>query len=149
MATTVINMNDGPPAEARPSSAMVRLALGGITTAVAYTAVAWWPTHALAGADGTAALLCGVLLALIGSQAGNLPWVLALARPPREQASGILLGLAVRFGVTAGLAAAAALCGWVSAKPTVLTVALAQMAFLVVDVLALLRLLKRASGGAA
>ncbi len=148
MPTAVIRMSDRPPAEVRPWPAIARLGLAGLATAVAYTVIAWWPTHVLAGAEATAGLLCGVLLALLGAQVGNVPCVRALAKAPREHTNGILLGLALRFGVTAGLAVGAGLSGWVPAKPTVLTVALAQMAFLFVDVMGLLALLKRASGGA-
>jgi hypothetical protein len=142
-------MSDLPPGKVQPGPALLRLALVGLVTACAYTAVAWWPTHALAGPDATTGLLCGVVLALLGGQAGNVPCVLALTKTPRAHANAILLGLAMRFGVTGALAIAAALSGWVPAKATVLSVALSQMAFLLVDVLGQLKLLKRASGGAA
>ncbi len=149
MPAAVITMNDLPSPGIRQGSALARLVMTGVLTAGGYVALAWWPTHVLVGAGATSALLWGVVLALVGAQAGNLPCVLALAKPPREHANGILLGLAIRFGLTAGLAVGAALTGWLPAKATVLTVALAQLAFLFVDVLGLLRLLRRASGGAA
>ncbi len=149
MPIAVTRTSDLPAPRAHVGTALARLALAGLLAAAVYVAAAWWPTHVLAGPHATTALLTGVLLAYIGAQAGNIPSALALMKPPREQAGGVLLGLALRFGVTVGLAIAAALSGWVPAKPTVLTVALAQMAILLVDVLGLLRLLRRAPGGAA
>ncbi len=127
-----------PPA-ANPKSGIVRLRLPLVTLATAgvLVAIGYWPTHALAGTAGVHALLAAGVVVLAGGWAGLIPPLVALRRGPRHQLNGLLGGLGVRFAVTLGLTAAAALSGIFALKPLVLWVAIGQFVVLAVDTVGL------------
>ncbi len=121
------------------------LALVATATALGLCLLGYWPTVKLAGTTGVAAMLVGVGVALLGSWAGALPTVLYLRKPPREHATGILAGLAVRFAVTMALTMVMWLVELVPQKPLIWWIGIAQFVILGVDVLGLTALLKRAT----
>ena len=90
-------------------------------------------------------MLVGISISLLGGWAGTLPTIACINKPPREHAAGVLGGLGVRFAVTLGLAVAILLTGAFAKVPLLLWVAVSQLVILVVDVLGLAALLKRAA----
>ena len=133
------------PANLRPTAAFPRIALVSAATAIALALVGYWPTVSLAGSAGVIAMLVGIGVSLVGGWAGSLPTIAYLRKPIREHLNGILLGLVVRFGVTLALALAVWLGGSFERFALLLWVAIAQLVILLVDVLGLVGLLKRAA----
>lgn len=133
----------------RPVPAFVRLALLSTATAAGVALIGYLPTARLAGEAGVRAMLAGIGVALLGAWAGCLPTLAYLRRPAREHASGILLGLSLRFALTLGLAIAVWLADEFPRYPLLLWVAIAQMPLLLVDVLGLAALLRQGARSAA
>jgi hypothetical protein len=133
--------------DAGPRAARAFALIGGraAATAVILGAVGYWPTVAIVPEGGVAAMLVGLAVALVGAWAGTVPSVLYLRKPPQEHPIGILLGLLVRFLVTAGLALALWLTGAWAEKPLLLWIGMAQFVLLGVDVTGLVSLLKSAA----
>jgi hypothetical protein len=125
--------------------AFARIVLVSTATAVALAAIGYWPTVAQAGAAGANAMLVAIAICLVGGWVGALPTVAYLNRPPREHPTGILAGLAARFGVTLGLAIAAVLTRAFSDVPLLLWVGIGQLVILGVDVFNLTGLVRRAA----
>lgn len=130
----------------RPAAAFARLAAVSAATGLALAAVGYWPTRAQAGPAGVTAMLVALAICVAGGWAGTLPTLAWLARPAREQPTGIMLGLALRFVLTLGLALAAALAGSLAKAPLLLWVAIGQLVILAVDVAGLAGLLRRVGG---
>jgi hypothetical protein len=126
-------------------AAFARVALMSTAAAVALAAIGYWPTVAQAGTAGVNAMLVGLAICLVGGWVGALPTVAYLSHPPREHPTGILAGLAVRFGVTLGLTIAAVLTRAFSDVPLLLWVGVGQLVILGVDVFSLTGLLRRAA----
>lgn len=123
---------------------LLRLVAVSTGAAVGLVLVGYWPTVALAGAAALAPMLVGIGIGLAGAWVGLIPPVLWLRNPPEDQPVGILMGLAARFGVTAGLAVAVWLTGALPERPLLLWAGLAHLVLLLVDVVGLTRLLRRA-----
>lgn len=127
-------------------AALARLALFSLIAAGGTALVGYWPTAAIAGADGIRAMFAGIGVALVGGWIGLVPALFVLRRDPRQQISGILGGLAVRFAATVALAAAVFFTGVFEPRPLILWVAIAQLIVLAVDTVSLVGLYKRAAG---
>lgn len=125
--------------------ALARIALTSTAVAAALAIIGYWPTSSQAGPAGVTAMLIGIGVSLIGAWAGAAPILVYLRKPAREHANGILLGLASRFAVTLGLALAACFVGEISRTPLLLWVGISQLVILMVDVIGLVALLKRAA----
>jgi len=133
--------------DARPVGALARLALISTATGALLIAVGYWPTTHIVGRQGVAALIVGVLIALVGGWAAYGPVLASLRKPGPERVNAILLSTVLRFVVTLGLATAAALSGYFPSKPLILWVAIAQLIVLAVDTVGLVRLVKHGPGG--
>jgi hypothetical protein len=123
----------------------VRVALVSAAAAVALAALGYWPTVTQAGAAGVHAMLAAIAVCLVGGWVGTLPTVAFLNRPPCEHPTGVLAGLAARFGVTLGLAIAAVLTKAFANVPFLLWVGIGHLVILGVDVFSLTGLLRRAA----
>ncbi len=119
--------------------------LTALAVAAALVALGYWPTVRVGGTGAVGGLLAGVAVALVGAWAGSLPTILYSSRPPQQHATGILLGLGVRFGVTVALMLVVWLGSGLPRRPLLLWVGIAQLVLLLVDVLGLVALLKRAT----
>ena len=133
------------PANPRLVAAFLRVALTSAAAAITLALIGYWPTVSHAGSAGVAAMLAGIGVSLAGGWIGSLATIAYLRKPPREHPNGILLGLVVRFAVTLALALAAWLAGPFERLPLLLWVGIAQLVILLVDVLGLVGLLKRAA----
>lgn len=143
MLTTVTTK---PPRPNLPLvAAFLRVAMMSAGVALLLALVGYWPTASHAGSAGVAAMLVGIGVSLVGGWTGSLATIAYLRKPPREHPNGILLGLAVRFAVTLALALAVWLGGPFQRLPLLLWVGIAQLVILLVDVLGLVGLLKRAA----
>jgi hypothetical protein len=130
-------VNDGPPTTPPRRAHRRFLALLAVAAlvALAVAAVGYLPSRNLAGDDGVVAMLVALAVCWLGSAIGAVPVLLA-----ERAAAGRRLPPAVSFGsmltrllVVLGLTVAAALSGWVVAKPLLVWTALAYLALLTVD----------------
>lgn len=124
------------------ASAFLRLAAAALGATVVLVLLGWYPTVALAGADGPGALLAGVGVALVGGWFGIAVPVMCLHQPPRVLAWATLGGLGARFFVTLALALAASKLSSLPVKPLLLWVGLAQFVVLAVDMFGLIRIVR-------
>ena len=131
--------------EFKPLRSLGRMALLSTGVAVALAAAGYWPTKVQASPEGVPAMFVALAICVLGGWCGLLPTLLYLDRPPREIPNGVMLGLAVRFVVTLGLALAATLTRAFATAPLLIWVGTAQLVILMVDVIGLVRLLKDAA----
>lgn len=136
-------------AMAAPVNALARHVVLGLVLAGVLALVGWWPSTALAGRDGQAALIYGLVCALLGAWVGCVPWVLTVSGPPMRFVGGFFIGLGLRFALSLGLAIALRVADLAPALPLALWVGLAQLVLLGGDVLLILRQLPPRDGGAA
>lgn len=133
-------------ADPRIGPHLLRLGATSAAVAVGAGAVGAWPTASLAGGAGLVAMGVGLGVALAGAWIGIVPTLLWLRYPPQEYPTGIMAGLAARFGATAGLALAVWLPGRLAEQPLLLWVGLGHVLLLMVDVFGLTRLLRQDDG---
>jgi hypothetical protein len=123
-------MNDTRPTAA----AYLRFVAWVLGVAALTAAVGYLPTRRLGGPDAVPALVAGCVVGVLASLVGGLPVLFARRDPtPAERLNRMLFGLALRFGVAAGLGLAAALSGWFARDPLLLWVGISYLALLPVD----------------
>ncbi len=117
----------------------MRLILLSVAITTALGAAGYWPTSVLAGPGGAKAMCLGLGLALLASVAGLLPAAWTLRLPPSKHASGLLLGMAIRFLLVLGLLLAALLSGIEQKLTLALWAVIGHLTLLVVGILGLPR----------
>lgn len=134
-----------PTAGYSPALAAVRLMSISTIAALVLGAAGYVPTKAVVGAEALPALIAGIAIALVGAWAGVIPVCLVLKREPKEHPIGIMLGTALRFLLTLGLAVGVVLTKLVPLKATIVWVAIAQLVLLAVDTINMLAVVKAAT----
>ena len=136
-------MNATTNPEIRPGTAFLWLGLVSIAAAGGALAVGYLPTRTLAGPAGVSAMFLGMGIALVAALAGLVPPLLFVQRPPREQLTAVLTGMAIRFILTLGLLIAVMLAGQVHRVSAALWVAIGYVVLLAVDTIGVARLTRR------
>ncbi len=103
----------------------------GVTAAVAL--IGWLPTRRLGGDGAALSMLAGCAVSVVASALGGVPVALARGAPEPARQRALLMGMALRFGVVALLAVAAALSGLFERGPLLIWVAISYAVQLVVD----------------
>ena len=124
-------------------AAFLRLAAASSAAALVLALVGWYPTNALGGPIADRAMLAGISIALVGGWAGVIAPVAVLGRSPATLAFAVLGGLGVRFFVTLAAALVIRKLGRVPVTPLMLWVGLAQFVILAVDMIGLVRIVRK------
>lgn len=132
---------DHGPNPTHACAAYARLAGMSFGVALAVLLIGAWPTLQLAGSGSASAMLTGAAIALAMALLGMLPPVLALHRDPPQRAAAYLLGVTVRWLGTLAALGGVLVLSPPHAKVLVVWIALGHGALLVVDTLALRRVL--------
>ena len=116
----------------------------GLATALAVTALGYFPTVRLRGGGGAAALAAGCGVSWIASCIGALPTAAALSSRPKQAATAVLASTLVRFVTVIVLVVPLVLSGWFDRTVLVLFVAVSYLMILLVDTLLAVRIIRRA-----
>ena len=123
--------------------AFMRLAAVSLAASAGMALIGWYPTTALGGPGADRAMLAGIAVALVGGWAGVIAPVAVLGRSAATLAYATLGGLGVRFVVTLAAAVLAWKLGPWPARPLMLWVGLAQFVILAVDIIGLVRIVRK------
>jgi hypothetical protein len=127
----------------RPGGAYLRLAGLSVAMLAVALAVGFWPTRALAGPTGVAAMVFGGAIALLSALVGLVPAVLTLRSDPRDFHNAALMGMGLRFVLTIGLTVAAVLSGLLARRPLIVWIVIGYLVLLAVDTAGMVWLAKR------
>lgn len=128
----------------RPAASLLGLAALTFAAAAFLALIGYFPTSNLAGPAGVAAMFTALAITIAATLAGLIPPVLNLQAEPLKRHNAVLAGMALRLLAAGLLTAAVAFSDIVAWRPLVLWVALSYLGLLAVDVIGLVRLLKRA-----
>jgi hypothetical protein len=124
-------------------AAFFRLAAASLATSVGLALIGWYPTTALGAPDADRAMWTGIAVALAGGWAGVLAPVAVLGGSAATLAYATLAGLGVRFFVTVTAALVIRKLGSLPVTPLMLWVGLAQLVILAVDMIGLVRIVRK------
>jgi hypothetical protein len=129
----------------RPAAVFLRLALWSGAAVAAAFAVGSFPTYALAGSAGIAAMAWGLGIALLSSLAGLVPPVLMVREDPQRRLKGTLAGATIRFLVMLALLLGSLLSGVFSKVALAVWAGIGYIVLLAVDTAGAVWLNKRAA----
>jgi hypothetical protein len=126
-------VNLGNPGEFRPLAAYGRLAAFSTAGAVGGLAIGYVPTRVIGGEPALVGMVLGMSIALLAALAGLIPPIMSVARGPRAQVSGTLMGMALRFVVTLALLLAGVLSGLPGRVPLAIWVVIGYLLLVMID----------------
>lgn len=123
-----------------PVAIFIQLATKSVMSCAVIAALAYWPVQMYFGAGASLAALAGAAIALVGGLCAAIPAARTFPQGPRAFCFGVMAGLGLRFGVTLALALVVKAAGALESSPLLISVGAFQMALLMTDTAAQVRL---------
>jgi hypothetical protein len=149
MKKQAVKMPGGRDNSAGAWGAYLRVALVLIGAAIVIGVAGYFPTIQAAGTAGLPAMVAGIGVALAAALGGAAPPILALHGNPHERVSAMFTGIVVRFAIVILMTLAVWLSGVFEKRPLLVWTVMAYLAFMVIDNVLTVRLMRKTPGARA